>query len=144
MKDLLIGIDAGTSVMKAVAFTLDGVQCAEQSIPNSYHSVEGGGVEQDPLLTWQHTADVLRGLSQAIPDLPARVAALSVTGQGDGTWLIDKHGTPATPLRGNRHRLRRLPAKRAAVVDAAKPTRTDQRGRNRFSLQGLALYETDG
>ena len=28
------------------------------------------------------------------PNLAARVAAVAVTGQGDGTWLIDRDGEP--------------------------------------------------
>src|ERR1700733_2723723 len=35
-RDLLIGIDAGTSVIKAVAFTISGEQVAIASRPNAY------------------------------------------------------------------------------------------------------------
>ena len=32
-----------------------------------------------------------------VPDLAARLAAIAVTGQGDGTWLIDAAGDPVAP-----------------------------------------------
>ncbi|MFK7857970.1 MAG: FGGY family carbohydrate kinase [Granulosicoccus sp.] len=94
MKDIIIGIDAGTSVIKSVAFSLDGQQLAECSIPNTYSALGDGGVEQDLPLTWKTTAETLAGLVDKLPDLPSRCAAISVTGQGDGTWLIDKQGEP--------------------------------------------------
>lgn len=96
MKDILIGIDAGTSVIKSVAFSLSGEQLADSAIPNTYYSTNDKGVEQDPLQTWKDTANTLIALKKDIPDLESRVAAVSVTGQGDGTWLIDDAGQPVT------------------------------------------------
>ena len=46
-RDLIVGIDAGTSVIKAVAFDLDGRQLALTARPNRYDELPGGGVEQD-------------------------------------------------------------------------------------------------
>jgi len=94
MKDIIIGIDAGTSVIKSIAFSLTGEQLAESAVSNTYVNLADGGVEQDPLRTWLDTVKTLKDLQQNIPDLPDRLAAISVTGQGDGTWLIDKHGQP--------------------------------------------------
>lgn len=91
---LLIGIDAGTSVIKAVAFDLDGRQVAQASRRNSYVTLPNGGVEQDMRRTWADTAAVLRELGETIDRLAQRVVALGVTGQGDGTWLIGAQGQP--------------------------------------------------
>lgn len=96
-RDLLIGIDAGTSVIKAVAFDLEGRQAAVASLPNTYDQRPGGAVEQDMARTWADAAAVLRLLGEKIPGLAERTAALAVTGQGDGTWLIDRAGEPVTP-----------------------------------------------
>ena len=42
MKDgVLIGIDAGTSVIKSIAFSVDGTQLASAAIPNSLCDVAG-------------------------------------------------------------------------------------------------------
>lgn len=92
--DLLIGVDAGTSVIKAVAFDLDGRQVAEASRRNSYNTLPGGGVEQDMARTWADTAAVLQALSQKVEGLDRRVIGMGVTGQGDGTWLADAAGRP--------------------------------------------------
>ena len=93
-RDLLIGVDAGTSVIKAVAFDLTGRQIALASTRNSYATLPGGGVEQDMARTWADTASVLRALGDKVEGLADRAAALAVTGQGDGTWLIDADGRP--------------------------------------------------
>jgi len=96
-RDILIGIDAGTSVIKSVAFNTAGAQLAVAAVPNAYQRVAGGGAEQDLTRTWTDTVATLRQLAAAMPDLPARLAGIAVTGQGDGTWLIDEAGEPVTP-----------------------------------------------
>ncbi len=96
-RDVIIGIDAGTSLIKAVAFTASGRQLADVSLPNAYDAAGAGHVEQDMTRTWSDTVAALRGLSAAVPDLAARVAAIAVTGQGDGTWLIDDDSQPVAP-----------------------------------------------
>ncbi|GAD56737.1 hypothetical protein [Limimaricola cinnabarinus] len=40
--DLIIGIDAGTSVIKAVGFDLAGRQLASAAVPNRYETGSGG------------------------------------------------------------------------------------------------------
>jgi erythritol kinase (D-erythritol 1-phosphate-forming) len=96
-RDILIGIDAGTSVIKSVAFDLSGRQIASAALPNHYETLADGGVEQDMARTWLDTARTLRDLATKVPDLAHRTAALSVTGQGDGTWLVDDDGEPVVP-----------------------------------------------
>ncbi|MDB6180433.1 FGGY-family carbohydrate kinase [Paracoccus fistulariae] len=90
--DILIGIDAGTSVIKAVAFDLGGRQLAASSVPNRYHAGQDGAVTQSLQQTWDDCALALRGLGQRVADLPRRTAAISVTAQGDGTWLVGRDG----------------------------------------------------
>ena len=96
-RDLLIGIDAGTSMIKAVAFTLEGDQVGVAARPNTYVERRDGAVEQDMARTWEETVRVLRDLAGAVPGLAGQTAALAVTGQGDGTWLVDDAGEPAAP-----------------------------------------------
>ena len=95
--DILVGIDAGTSVLKAVAFRLDGTPIAVAALPNHYSPVEDGGVEQDIARTWADAVRALRDLADAVPHLAGRLAAIAVTGQGDGTWLVDGSGAPVAP-----------------------------------------------
>ena len=96
-RDIIIGIAAGTSLLKTVAFTRDGQELGDVSLPNSYSTAAGGHVEQDMSRTWNDTVAALRGLVAAVPDLTSRLAAVAVTGQGDGTWLIDAEGEPVAP-----------------------------------------------
>ena len=93
--DVLIGIDAGTSVIKAVAFDLAGRQLAASSVPNRYDTGADGAATQPLARTWDDCAAALRGLGERVGGLAARTAALSVTAQGDGTWLVGKGGPVA-------------------------------------------------
>ena len=129
-RDVIIGIDAGTSVLKAVAFTLAGKQLDAFAIPNHYETLTNGGVEQDMNRTWADCAACLRGLGEKIPNLAARAASIAVTGQGDGTWMIDKSGEPVAPG------WLWLDARNAAWVETYRAT---QAGRRHFELTGCGL-----
>ncbi|BBK40864.1 carbohydrate kinase [Allostella vacuolata] len=94
---ILIGVDAGTSVIKAVAFTPDGLPVAVTSVPNCWQKSAGGAAEQDLAATWAATARTLRAMADRVPDLSRRLAGIAVTGQGDGTWLVDAAGEPVGP-----------------------------------------------
>src|ERR1700726_22571 len=96
-RDVVVGIDAGISLIKTVAFTREGGQLGSFSLPNVYRTSAGDRVEQEMSRTWDDTAAALRGLAASVPDLQARVAAIAATGQGDGTWLIDEDGQPVGP-----------------------------------------------
>ena len=96
-RDVLVGIDAGTSVLKAVAFTRTGEQLAVAGRPNHYRTGADGAAEQDMARTWEEVVGTLRDLLAGAPEIAERIAALAVTGQGDGTWLIDADGAPAGP-----------------------------------------------
>lgn len=92
--DVIVGLDAGTSVIKAVAFDPAGYQVAKAVCDNELHYTGDGGVEQDPGRTWAAAAETLRTLAAEVPGLVERVSAVAVTGQGDGTWLLDAEGQP--------------------------------------------------
>ena len=94
MKDILIGVDAGTSVIKAIAFDLGGRQIAVSATPNRYQTRPDGAAFQSLDETWADCALTLRGLGERVPALAERTVAIGVTGQGDGTWLVDKANKP--------------------------------------------------
>lgn len=93
-QDVLVGIDAGTSMIKAVAFAIDGRMLASRSRQNHYVTRADGAVEQDMERTLNDTVAVLAELVSSEPDIAARIVGLAVTGQGDGTWLADADGNP--------------------------------------------------
>lgn len=94
--DIIIGIDSGTSVVKAVAFTLKGRQVAACAVKNTYKAGADGSATQSLTGTWHDCVAALVGLAGHVENLADRTAAVAVTGQGDGTWLIDEHGKPVT------------------------------------------------
>ena len=100
--DLIIGIDAGTSVIKAVAFDLAGRQIACASIRNRYElggaasGAATGAATQSMPQTWADCAAALRELGTMVEGLAARTAAVGITGQGDGTWLVGAQNEPVT------------------------------------------------
>ncbi len=93
-KDILIGVDSGTSVVKSVAFDLTGQQLASASVPNRYLQLPDGTASQPLAQTWDDCVTTLRELGEKIQDLAQRTAAMAVTGQGDGTWLVGKNDVP--------------------------------------------------
>lgn len=92
---LILALDAGTSLIKAVAFEAGGRMVATASRPNIYEERGGGIAEQDMQRTWSDTRAVLAELTALVAGHP--ILALAVTGQGDGTWLVDAQGMPTAP-----------------------------------------------
>jgi sugar (pentulose or hexulose) kinase len=89
----LIGVDAGTTNIKAVALDLDGDEIARTSRRNAVTGSDGR-MEQDMDGTWNRTAETIREVVVALP-ADTEVIAVGVTGQGDGCWLVDEAGEPA-------------------------------------------------
>lgn len=94
---VIVGLDAGTSMIKAVAFTPDGQELASVGRRNEHDTGSGGAATQDMERCWQACAASLRALADRVPGLAERIVALGVTGQGDGCWLIDSAGDPVGP-----------------------------------------------
>jgi erythritol kinase len=130
MKDLLVGVDAGTSFIKAVAFDLSGKQIDSSTFANEYELLPGAGAEQDLLLTWNKTATAISALAEKVPDLSTRTVAVAVTGQGDGSWLIDGSGDPVG--KG----LLWLDARAASIVNELRSRPEDY---ERFTITGTGL-----
>ncbi|MFP1627110.1 FGGY family carbohydrate kinase [Streptomyces sp. 5K101] len=89
---MFIGIDVGTSVVKAAAFDASGTALAVESRPVAL-DIRGGHVEQDMDEVYDAVVDVLGALTAGGED----VALVGLTGQGDGVWLVDEGGRPVRP-----------------------------------------------
>lgn len=87
----LIGIDVGSSAVKACAFDLDGkvLSMARRPVPAS--NPIAGVSERDADRVWAETASALIELSR---DLMVPVAALSITGCGNGAVFVDSSFRP--------------------------------------------------
>jgi len=128
--ETLIGLDAGTSVIKAVGFDPSGQVVAEASVRNETIVGGRGAVEQSPAAVWAGASACLRALGGKIPDLRRRVLAVGVTGQGDGLWGVGRDDAPA----GNA--LIWLDGRSAAIVAGLSGTGAD---RAIFRHTGTAL-----
>ena len=128
--DILIGIDAGTSVIKAIAFDLSGRQIAAAAVPNTYETRADGAAVQSMDDTWAKCVETLTALGAKVEGLAARTAAVAVTGQGDGTWLIDGANRPVTEA------WLWLDARAAPVVERMRGSAADTA---RFKITGAGL-----
>ncbi|MER6910833.1 FGGY-family carbohydrate kinase [Streptomyces sp. NPDC000594] len=85
-----IGIDAGTSMVKAAAFDERGKSLHIESRPVAL-ALREGRAEQDMDEVYRAVTEVLAALSAAVP---GPVELIGLTGQGDGVWLVDETGRP--------------------------------------------------
>ena len=91
---MLIGVDAGTSVIKAVAFSARGEVLGVEAEPNQVLSPAPGLFEQDQAELISKVGQVVSRLTSR---LPHGVEAIGITGQGDGLWLLGRDGAPLGP-----------------------------------------------
>lgn len=91
---MIVGVDIGTSLTKAVAFDRSGTSIAQACTPSEVHHLPGGAVEQDLEQVIGTVATVVR---EVAGKLPVPVTALALTGQGDGLWLRDADGHQVRP-----------------------------------------------
>lgn len=92
-----LGVDAGTSVVKAAVFDDDGTAIAVAGRPLELAHGAGsvdGAVEQDLDHVLAHLSEVVREVVGAAGAPPHLVA---LTGQGDGCWLTDAAGRAVRP-----------------------------------------------
>lgn len=89
--EAIVGVDAGTTTIKAAAFAIDGTELARSDRPTPVENPGEGRVEQDATETWNRAAATIESVVDAID---RTVVAVGVTGQGSGAWLIDENGEP--------------------------------------------------
>ncbi|MEJ6502172.1 MAG: FGGY-family carbohydrate kinase [Rhodobacterales bacterium] len=85
---MILGIDLGTSMVKAARFSEDGKCLAVASRRSSPTAIGSGRVEQD---FEDIVAAVGEVVNEACKNLPTP-KAIGITGQSDGLWLLDKDG----------------------------------------------------
>ncbi|MFE5815577.1 FGGY family carbohydrate kinase [Streptomyces sp. NPDC056479] len=102
---MYVGIDVGTSTVKAAAFDGSGRELAVAARPVGL-ALHGGFVEQDMEEVYGAVVAVLGEVAERAPE-PVELAGL--TGQGDGVWLVDAEGLPvraaASWMDGRAHEL---------------------------------------
>jgi erythritol kinase len=86
---MILGIDLGTSVVKAAAFSKSGDVLAVEGRRVKLYNPRPERSEQDIDETLEALGEVVRAVAQQT-DGP--VQAVGLTGPGDGLWLLDERG----------------------------------------------------
>jgi hypothetical protein len=96
--DLILGLDAGTSVVKAALFDREGRELAVVRRPTPLYTPQPSWSETSMQATWSMAAEAMRALlargAGATPIDPSRIAAVGLTGNMVGAWLVDAGGEP--------------------------------------------------
>ena len=90
-----LGLDVGTSAVKAILVAPDGELRAQASVPLTLAVPEPGWAEQDPNAWWSAAIAVLHQLRDTAAD--ADVAALGISGQMHSSVLLDRAGQVVRP-----------------------------------------------
>ena len=97
MEPLLLGVDAGTSSVKAVLLDLRGNLCAVCQAEYPLHHLRSGWVEQEPEDWWQATCKAVRGALAKVEHGPERVLGMAVSSQAPTLLPLDRSGRPLRP-----------------------------------------------
>jgi xylulokinase len=94
---LLLGIDAGTSSVKAVLLDLRGNLCAVRQAEYPLHHIRPAWVEQDPEDWWRATCKAVGEALAEVPHGRDRILGLAVSSQAPTLLPLDRSGRPLRP-----------------------------------------------
>jgi sugar (pentulose or hexulose) kinase len=89
---MLLGLDLGTSNVKALVTSASGEMLGQGSAPVRLFHVPHGGVEQDLEEIWAATLSAIQQALRAVN--PAAILAVGVSSQGGALQLLDLQGRP--------------------------------------------------
>ena len=93
-RELLLGLDAGNTVIKAVLFDRAGNQVAISRRDGGSSTPAPGHVERDMNELWANATVVIRECLEQARAKPSEVVAVGCAGHGNGLYLIDGAGEP--------------------------------------------------
>ena len=111
---LLLGLDAGNTVIKAVLFDDAGNQLATAKRDGASSTPAPGHVERDLGELWANAATVIRECLDAAGADAREVAAVGCAGHGNGLYLIDASGAPLLAIQSLDSRAAQLAEELAA------------------------------
>lgn len=85
-----LGIDAGTTQIKAALIDFDGNQIDMVSAPVKILSPFEGACEIDMMGLWETFCKLTKELGKRNAQVWNSLAGIGITGQGDGLWAVDK------------------------------------------------------
>lgn len=89
---MYLGLDIGTSVIKAALFDADGRECAEAAQRTQLLPAPIGWSELDGDAVWRVAVAVIRALFAGSEYRPEQVRGIGITGVMVGAWLVDADG----------------------------------------------------
>jgi xylulokinase len=92
-----IGLDIGTTSVKAAIYDLSGKCLGIQSQDYALETPSVDRVELDPEQYWHSARDVLRQTLASSNLPPASIAAIGISSQGETTIAVDQDGRPLFP-----------------------------------------------
>ncbi|WP_192256144.1 xylulokinase [Mesorhizobium caraganae] len=95
MDDVVIGIDASTTAVKAIAFARDGTELFQARETYPLSNPKPGHFEQDAEHWWAALISALQQVTDKIG--AARIAAIAIAHQRESFTLIDHAGKPLIP-----------------------------------------------
>jgi len=118
---LLVGVDVGTTGVKALLCARDGTVLAQSSQEYPTAFVQSGWAEQDPDAWWRATCVVVRKVIMQAGVSPRAVAALGVSCQAPTLVAVDAAGVPVYPalIWMDRRSERQCESLRATVDEAS-------------------------
>lgn len=91
----VLGMDCGTTNIKAVIMGEDGEVVAEASRPSVFLNPGPGRQEQDANMWWEHACEIFRSLTeQAGKDITSRIRGIAVSSHTVSLLAVDEHGEP--------------------------------------------------
>ncbi|HLV09900.1 MAG TPA: FGGY-family carbohydrate kinase [Halanaerobiales bacterium] len=93
----LVGIDAGTSVVKSVIFDLDGKQISSAKKELNYSSPKPSWAELDMDQLWKAVVETLKEIMTDNKNIINKIAGIGITGTASGAWLVDSQFKPIRP-----------------------------------------------
>jgi xylulokinase len=94
-RDCFLGVDVGTSGVKAILVARDGTVLASAVTPLQLSTPEPGWAEQDPEAWWRASVASMRDVLAAAPD--ASVSAVGISGQMHSSVFLDARGDVIRP-----------------------------------------------
>jgi xylulokinase len=92
----LIGLDLGTTALKGILMSSEGIVVARETVHNEYDRKPDGSVEFDAERFYERVCGILRRLVAALPD-KALLAGVSMASASGNTLLVDRRGDPILP-----------------------------------------------
>lgn len=89
---IILGLDVGTTAIKAAAYTSDGRRLAYHRAAIQVLRSSPGFSEQDMETVWQTVLSCLRAVIGQVD--AGKVSSIGVCGQGDGLWMLDADKKP--------------------------------------------------